>query len=685
MDEEAVGITQFANDQPRFSAVLKHRYADFIVREIPVGAGPVQLTSLAALEQTTQVKTGGGGRDTQDLVQACSTQLAELEKLAGAGNRAKLEDLLKRMQVRGHSQHQSVMLEPMRDKALRSAVHNFFKQGPPLPQLETTTVLDPNNTDASNPSSVICVEQRKGRGRKRGRGAQADAAGSARKQHIRETWPGGGSNFCRFVLGKCNMDTQAAISLLAQKLRCPQHVLATAGTKDKRAVTFQQVTGHMVSSKRLAGLNKGLRGCKVGNFEYVGAGLNLGQQLGNEFEIVLRKLTGATAEQVQAAADGLKASGFINYYGLQRFGSNDSATHRVGKHLVLGQWEDAVKAIMMPHAGEREDAQAARRLYLDKGDISGALRGMPQFLQAERAVLQGLQRKRQDFVGALQGIPRNTRNLYVHAVQSYVWNLAVSRRIQHFGCSRVVAGDLVLKDADQLEAAGKFNDCAMAAAVSASERSSGRLAAVHEVTPEEAEAGTFSIEQVVLPLPGKSTRTPGHAVAEVYKKAASTMGISLDSCSHQVREFSLMQLSGDYRRMLQKPNGFEARVIPYQHPDEELATTELSKWEDEAGTSRAATLAAGSDQAAAADEAGQQPASQAQQGPAQGGDGQASHGTAEQPVSGPPASDSAAGAGLLALSLKFQLPPSCYATMLIRELTKNCTSKAHHKALTQVV
>ena len=56
MEEEAVGITQFANSQPGFSAVLKHRYADFIVREIPVGAGPVQLTTLAALEQTTQVR-----------------------------------------------------------------------------------------------------------------------------------------------------------------------------------------------------------------------------------------------------------------------------------------------------------------------------------------------------------------------------------------------------------------------------------------------------------------------------------------------------------------------------------------------------------------------------------------------------------------------------------------------------
>ena len=41
--------------------------------------------------------------NTQDLVQACSTQLAELEKLAGEGNRTKLEDLLKRMQVRRHS------------------------------------------------------------------------------------------------------------------------------------------------------------------------------------------------------------------------------------------------------------------------------------------------------------------------------------------------------------------------------------------------------------------------------------------------------------------------------------------------------------------------------------------------------------------------------------------------------
>ena len=49
---------------------------------------------------------------------------------------------------------------------------------------------------------------------------------------------------------------------------------------------------------------------------------------GNQFQITLREVTGASNEQIEAAAAALKQSGFINYYGLQRFGSGSVPTHK---------------------------------------------------------------------------------------------------------------------------------------------------------------------------------------------------------------------------------------------------------------------------------------------------------------------------------------------------------------------
>jgi tRNA pseudouridine13 synthase len=49
---------------------------------------------------------------------------------------------------------------------------------------------------------------------------------------------------------------------------------------------------------------------------------------GNQFQITLRELKEATREQIEAAAAALKEGGFINYYGLQRFGSGSVPTHK---------------------------------------------------------------------------------------------------------------------------------------------------------------------------------------------------------------------------------------------------------------------------------------------------------------------------------------------------------------------
>jgi len=48
-----------------------------------------------------------------------------------------------------------------------------------------------------------------------------------------------------------------------------------------------------------------------------------------------------TDEQIEEAMTNLKEKGFINYYGLQRFGSSSSVpTPEVGRALLLGQWKE---------------------------------------------------------------------------------------------------------------------------------------------------------------------------------------------------------------------------------------------------------------------------------------------------------------------------------------------------------
>lgn len=60
----------------------------------------------------------------------------------------------------------------------------------------------------------------------------------------------GGPKYCRFALCKENMDSGNALSLLARSVHCSPACFGIAGTKDKRAVTVQQVTAYKVPQSR---------------------------------------------------------------------------------------------------------------------------------------------------------------------------------------------------------------------------------------------------------------------------------------------------------------------------------------------------------------------------------------------------------------------------------------------------
>jgi hypothetical protein len=108
---------------------------------------------------------------------------------------------------------------------------------------------------------------------------------------------------------------------------------------------------------------------------------------------------------------------------------------------------------------------------------------------------------------------------------------------------KAVAGDLVLvsagsgvaaaMDTDRQQGeAGEAGSAAAAAAAGLEDESllassADRLAAVHVVTAEEAEQGVFSIDDVVLPLPGHKVVYPEHGTAAVYQEVSCKAALLL--------------------------------------------------------------------------------------------------------------------------------------------------------------
>lgn len=78
-------------------------------------------------------------------------------------------------------------------------------------------------------------------------------------------WEGGDLKLVKFVMLKENMDTQAALGVIARMLHCQPRSFGFAGTKDKRGVTTQWVTLWKVAPAKLAALNSRWAGvgCKL--------------------------------------------------------------------------------------------------------------------------------------------------------------------------------------------------------------------------------------------------------------------------------------------------------------------------------------------------------------------------------------------------------------------------------------
>jgi tRNA pseudouridine13 synthase len=154
----------------------------------------------------------------------------------------------------------------------------------------------------------------------------------------------------------------------------------------------------------------------------------LGQLTGNRFEIVLREVQSDPAT-VQAACEGLKSTGYMNYFGLQRFGrgGSESGSHLIGLQIFQSNWKGAVDLMFKSLAADRPDVLQAKAAY-QQGDYVTAKNLLLPSMYSEMKVLERLISDPRDYHGAFHAIPRSTQLICAHAFQSFIFNLAATHR-----------------------------------------------------------------------------------------------------------------------------------------------------------------------------------------------------------------------------------------------------------------
>jgi tRNA pseudouridine13 synthase len=182
--------------------------------------------------------------------------------------------------------------------------------------------------------------------------------------------------YCYFILKKRNYNTIDAVSLIAQKMGIPLKRIGYAGTKDKAAVTEQIVSIKGIKATDIGKINVPFK------LEYVGRGANpisLGDLKENYFRIIVRNLP---ISRINPGA----IKNIPNYFGSQRFSEKNI---EIGAALLKRNFGKAVELI--------DDFKVKEYLELNPGD----------------------------FIGAIRALPLKLRKLYIHAYQSWVWNLTV--------------------------------------------------------------------------------------------------------------------------------------------------------------------------------------------------------------------------------------------------------------------
>lgn len=484
----------------------------------------------------------------------------------------------------------TVVFDPITDRAQRASLHQEIRR-----------IFDNRIETLANNIGVITATPSKWSKNNRvgGHGPRANNSNNSRSRDQSKSFTQLGGEYLHFTMYKENKDTMDAVNTIARLLKVKATNFGFAGTKDRRAGTVQRISVHRQRASNLIWLNTRLPNIKVGDFSHSKEPLQLGQHGGNEFVITLKNckpLGGAGCsvdqrvrklrEAVEFGLAYLQRHGYINYYGLQRFGTYAIGTHLLGMKVLKEDYEGVLDDILHvedhflheafdleeqepAHTNDfhnsRDDYNRAKAITIWKTtrNAEKALAILPKRFSSEAAIIRHLGKNSKDFMGALLSITRGMRMMYIHAYQSYVWNHMASKRWAMYGPT-VVEGDLVLVSNDQSPAEADSED------------NENFYAQARALTQEDIASGKYTIFDVVLPTPGYDVIYPRNEIGKAYvdfMKKTENGGLDPYDMRRRQKEFSL---SGNYRHMLGRFIGEPQYAIRVYNDDtEQMYPTDL--------------------------------------------------------------------------------------------------------------
>ncbi|MBX9677645.1 MAG: tRNA pseudouridine(13) synthase TruD [Gemmataceae bacterium] len=223
--------------------------------------------------------------------------------------------------------------------------------------------------------------------------------------------------FAFYRLEKTGWTTPDALSVVRRRWNIVPQRLSYGGLKDRHAQTTQHFTIWRGPQRQLS--QKGIRVEYLGQIEQPFDSRDIAA---NGFRLTLRNLSDEQSATAIQALPELKDYGVPNYFDDQRFGSVGGENDFVAKHMVLGNFETALKtALTAPYAFDRAEQKKEKAILREHwGDWPRCKEQLPR--SHARSLTDYLVSHPADFRGAIARMRPELRGLYLSAYQSHLWN-----------------------------------------------------------------------------------------------------------------------------------------------------------------------------------------------------------------------------------------------------------------------